>query len=229
MDDLKKFSAQIIGALKGADTNAGMGDAAVNDFARASFVSGLNNSAQGLGGMANQAAEAEKQAAEAARQAQMQKIKDKLDPNKYRAEKDREDGGYSFYDPDGNQIGIDRFSAVTGVDPATILAKSDNPFDLQYVNDYKNTREIVTAIQNGDSDKLNDYRAENQELGKMTPEDLMRELIRKYPHIYGNGQYKDSYRNNNNPLLRYNLGDSLGAAAPAAAPSSANNYGFPMP
>ena len=221
MDDLKKFSAQIIGALKGADTNAGMGDAAVNDFARASFVSGLNNSAQGLGGMANQAAEAEKQAAEAARQAQMQKIKDKLDPNKYRAVKDREDGGYSFYDPDGNRIGIDRFSSVTGLDPAKILSNSDNPFDLQYVNDYNNTRDLVTAIQNGDVDTINAFKAENKELGKMKPEDLMRELIRKYPHIYGNGQYKDSYKNNNSPLLRYNTGLSTGDAS-----GGSSNYGF---
>ena len=221
MDDLKKFSAQIVGALKGADTNAGTGDAAVNSFARSAFVDTLNNSGRGLGNIAGEVAEQEKQAAEAARQAQMQKIKDKLDPNKYRAEKDREDGGYSFYDPDGNQIGIDRFSAVTGIDPAKILSNSDNPFDLQYVNDYNNTRDLVTAIQNGDVDTINAFKAENKELGKMKPEDLMRELIRKYPHIYGNGQYKDSYKNNNNPLLRYNTGLSAGGSS-----GGSSNYGF---
>ena len=94
MDDLKKFSAQIVGALKGADVNAGSSDSAVNDFARSSFVGNLNQSAQGLGNIAGEVAQQEKAAAEASRQAAMQKIKDKLDPNKYRAEKDREDGGY---------------------------------------------------------------------------------------------------------------------------------------
>lgn len=221
MDDLKKFSAQIVGALNGADTNAGMSDPAVNAFARAAFVDTLGNNAKGIGTFANEVDQQEKQAAEAARQAQMQKIKDKLDPSKYRAEKDREDGGFSFYDPDGNQIGIDRFSAVTGVDPAKILAQSDNPFDLQYVNDYKNTKDLVTAIQNGDVDTINAFRAENKDLGKMKPEELMRELIRKYPHIYGNGQYKDSYRNNNNPLLRYNTGLSAGGSS-----GGSSNYGF---
>ena len=221
MDDLIKFSAQIVGALKGADTNAGMSDPAVNDFARSAFVGNLNNSAQGLGNIANEVAQQEKEAAEVARQAQMQKIKDKLDPSKYRAEKDREDGGFSFYDPDGNKIGIDRFSAVTGVDPATILKNSDNPFDLQYVNDYNNTRDLVTAIQNGDVDTINAFRAENAELGQMKPEDLMRELIRKYPHIYGNGKYQDSYKNNNNPLLRYNTGLSAGGSS-----GGSSNYGF---
>lgn len=222
MDDLKKFSAQMIGALKGADVNAGTGDAAVDSFAKASFTDVMNRNSAGLGNIANEVAAQEKEAAEAARQAQMQKIKDKLDPNKYRAEKDREDGGYSFYDPEGNQIGIDRFSAVTGLDPAKILANSDNPFDLQYVNDYQNTRDLVTAIQNGDVDTINAFKAENAELGKMKPEDLMRQLIKKYPHIYGNGQYKDSYVNNNNPLLRYNTGLSAGASGGGGS----NNYGF---
>jgi hypothetical protein len=56
----------------------------------------------------------------------------------------------------------------------------------------------------------------------MKPEDLMRELIRKYPHIYGNGQYADSYKNNNNPLLRYNTGIPTGGAASGGG----SNYGF---
>lgn len=224
MDDLKKFSAQIVGALQGADTNAGMSDPAVNAFARSAFVDTLNDKGKGLGALASEVDQQEKQAAEAARQAQMQKIKDKLDPSKYRAEKDREDGGFSFYDPDGNQIGIDRFSAVTGVDPAKILAQSDNPFDLQYVNDYTNTKKIVTAIQNGDVDTLNDFRAENKDLGRMKPEDLMRELIRKYPHIYGNGQYKDSYVNNNNPLLRYNTGMPTTSSSAGGTAGNTRNW-----
>lgn len=58
----------------------------------------------------------------------------------------------------------------------------------------------------------------------MKPEDLMRELIRKYPHIYGNGQYKDSYKNNNNPLLRYNTGLSAdGSSGEAITMDSTSN------
>ena len=221
MDDLKKFSAQIIGGLQGGNTNAGTGDAAVNAFAKSAFVNTLADKGNGLGALASQVGQEERAAAEASRQAAMQKIKDKMDPNKYRAEKDREDGGFSFYDPDGNQIGIDRFSAVTGQDPSQILKSSDNPFDLQYVNDYGNTRDLVTAIQNGDTDKINEYRANNKDIGSKKPEDLMRELIQKYPHIYGNGQYKDSYRNNNNPLLRHNAG-MLPTSGGSAGGSSGN-------
>lgn len=220
MDDLKKFSQQVLAGIKGGNTNAGTGDAAVNNFAAASFTDVLNKQGTGLGNLAGEVAQQEKEAAEAARRAQAQKIQDKLDPNKYQAKKDREDGGYSFYDPEGNAIDINRFSQVTGLNPSKILADSDNPFDRQYVNDYQNTRDLVTAIQNGDTDTINSYRAENAELGKMKPEDLMRELIRKYPHIYGNGQYGDSYKNNNNPLLRYNTGVGTGTS------TGGGNYGF---
>lgn len=222
MDDLKKFSAQMIAGLKGADTTAGTGNAIVDNFARSSFVDTISDQGRGLGNLASEVGAQEKEAAEAARRAEMQRIKDKMDPNKYQARKDREDGGYSFYDPEGNAIDINRYASATGANPAKILADSDNPFDRQYVNDYSNTRDLITAIQNGDSDTINAYKAENKNIGTMKPEDVMRELIRKYPHIYSNkSRYADSYRqSNNNPLLRYNLGGAPVGGGSASGGSS---------
>lgn len=219
-DELRKISQNAIAAINNPNTSAGTGDSVVNDFSRAAFQDVLNRGGQGIAPVANAAAAEEERAAEAARQAQIQALKDKLDPGNYKAAKDREDGGFSFYDPDGNQIGIDKYAAVTGVNPADILSESDNPFDLQYVNDYKNTRGLVEAVQNGDRDAIETYKSQNADVGKMTPEELMRQLIKKYPHIYGNGNYKDSYQNNNNPLLRMPTGTSGGGF------SSGNNYGF---
>lgn len=223
MDDLKKFSQSILAGITGGDTNAGTGNAVVDNFAKSAFVDVLNKQGTGLGNLAGEVDRQEREAADAARKAQMQKIQDKLDPNKYQARKDRPDGGYSFYDPDGNLIDIKRYSQVTGLNPAKILADSDNPFDRQYVNDYSNTRDLITAVQNGDTDTINSFKAENQNIGAMKPEDIMRELIRRYPHIYGGGKYADSYKNNNNPLLRYNLGGgAIGGA------SAGGNYGFDL-
>ena len=216
-DELRKISSQILSGIQGANTATQGVSQTVSDFARSANVDVLNRGFGGLGAVAQKAADEEEKAAEAARQAQMQAIQDKLNPAKYRAAKDREDGGYSFYDPDGNQIGIDRYAAVTGRNPAEILSDSDNPFDLQFVNDYKNTRQVIEAAQNGDTDTLDTFKASNGDVGKMTPEELMRQLIKKYPHIYGNGQYKDSYKSNNNPLIRYNLGGSLGGGSSSSS------------
>lgn len=221
MEDLKKLSQQVLAGIRGGDTNAGTGNAIVDNFARSAFVDVLNKgagSSNGIGNMASIVDQQQKEAAEAARKAQMQKIQDQLDPSKYQRVRSK-DGGFDFFDPEGKPIDIKRYAQVTGMNPSKILADSDNPFDRQYVNDYQNTRDLITAVQNGDTDTISTFKAENQDLGSMKPEDIMRELIRKYPHIYGGGNYNDSYKNNNSPLLRYNLG--MGG-------SSGSNYGFDL-
>ena len=221
-DELKKFSQAVLSGIQGGNTSAGTGNAIVDNFARSSFGDVLARPAAGVGNIAGEAADQEAKAAEAARQAKMQEIQDKLDPSKYRVAR-KEDGGFDFFDPAGNPIDVAKYAAVTGKTPAQILSQSDNPFDRQYVNDYNNTRDIVTAIQNGDSDTLNAFKAENSDIGKMTPEELMKQLIKKYPHIYGHGQYGDSYgQSNNKPLLRFNTGLSTSGGGAAGG----DNYGF---
>lgn len=225
MDDkaLRQFSQEVLNSIQHGDTNAGTSDAVVNNFTKSNFGDILGKPAAGVGTFANAVADRQAQEAEVARRAQIQKLQDKLDPNKYQKLR-KEDGGFDFLDPDGNPISVQKYSQVKGTNAAYELKDSENPFDLQYVNDYKNTRDLVTAIQNGDSDTIQAFRASNGDLGKMTPEQLMQELIRKYPHIYGNGGYGDSYRNNNNPLIRMNLG--LAPTGTGGSTDASNNYGF---
>ena len=107
-DEMRKLSANILSAVTNGDTSTPGADPVVSNFARAAYQDVLNRSGNGLGSMASATAAENEKAAEAARRAEIQAIQDKLNPANYRAAKDREDGGYSFYDPDGNQIGIEK-------------------------------------------------------------------------------------------------------------------------
>lgn len=217
-DELKKFSQTVLAATRGADTSAGVSNPIVNDFARSAFTDNLTSATNGIGGLASEAAAQEKAAADAARRAQIEKLQAMNDPSKYQKVR-KQDGGFDFLDPDGNKIDITRYAQVTGQRASSILSDSDNPFDQQYVNDYSNTKNLIDAINNGDTDTINGFKANNASIGAMKPEDLMRELIRKYPHIYGNGKYADSTRNANNPLLRY--ADQTGAIPGATSSGGA--------
>lgn len=221
-DELKKLSQATLAGIQGANTDAGTGDAIVNDFARSNFRDAIASSTN-VGAMAATTAAAEEERAKAARAAEAEKIRNKLDPSKYQRVR-KEDGGFDFLDGDGNRIDIKRYAEVTGLRPSDILKDSDNPLDQQYVNDYSNTKGVIDAIQQGDSDTLQGFLRENQSIDpNMKPEDLMRELIRKYPHIYGNGKYQDTFNNaSGKSLFKFNTG---GAAATGTGISS-SDYGY---
>lgn len=218
-DDLRKFSQNVLSGIQGANTSAGTGNPIVDNFTRSAFGDILTNAGAGMGNMASATAQREEQEAEAARRARVKELEDKMDPSKYSMYR-RDDGGFGFLDPQGNEIEISRYAEVTGQNPAQILRDSDNPFDRQFLNDYQNVGNLITAIQNGDQEVVQQFTRDNGEVGDMKPEDLMRELIRRYPHIYGNGNYWDSYKNNNNPLLRTPTGGSGMAAGGSSAGGS---------
>jgi len=199
-DELKKLAQAGLAGIQTGDTNAGTGNDIVNNFTRANFGDILAKQSSGIGTFASTVADQQAKEAEAARQAELQRLKEKLNPDNYKMVK-KEDGGFDFFDPDGNAIDVKKFADVNGTTPAKILANSDNPFDQQYVNDYNNTKDLITAIQNGDNETVAKFRASNEQIGTMKPEDIMRELIKKYPHIYGKGNYSSSYASNNAPLL----------------------------
>lgn len=230
-EELKKFSAAVLAGINSQNNDAGTGDAVVNNFARSAFNDINTRTATGVAPMASNVAAEQERQAEAARQARIReleerqkKLQEESDPGNYRLER-KEDGGFDFYDAAGNRIDVNQFARDTGTTPAAILSKSDNPFDQQYVNDYSNTKDLITAIQNGDQRRIQAYTANNEGIGSKRPEDLMRELIKKYPHIYNKGSIRDSYRSNGNPLIR--MPTSGGGAAMGGAPAGGgNNYGF---
>lgn len=111
------------------------------------------------------AATAEENAAKAANAAknqqlqdEAQKIKDSIDPNKVRMAPS-ENGGYEFFDGNGQKIDINKFSLIVGKRPDQILADSEDPKDQQFVRDYSTMRDIASAWVNNDQDTLAKYRA----------------------------------------------------------------------
>lgn len=225
-DDLKQFSGAALAFLNGANAGqpAATDNSAVNQYLQAGFGDIAAGASQGLGVAANEIAAQEKAAAERARQEQMQKLQDKMDPNKYQQIR-KDDGGFEFRDPDGNLIDVSQYSKITGKSRAEILSKSENPLDLQYLNDYSNMQGVIQAINDGDNAKLKTYLRDNKNIDPNSkPEDIMKELIKKYPHIYGNGSYSQTYQNNGNPLFR--APTTAGLSAGGGGGGISRNYGY---
>lgn len=212
-DKLKQLSSAVLAGIQGGDRNAGMQNGAVNQFVQGLFGDILAKPAEGVGQFAGVVADRQAQEAEQARQAQAKALQDKMDPSKYRMAR-KEDGGFDFFDPEGNPIDVTQYSKATGRSPAEILAKSENPFDIQYLNDYGNTRTMIDAIQTGDQETLQSLLANGNEIDpKSTAQDVMKELIKKYPHLYGGGDYGSSFaRSNNKPIFKI----SGGVSAPSS-------------
>lgn len=229
-EELKKFSAAVLAGINSQNNDAGTGDAVVNNFARSAFNDINTRTATGVAPMASNVAAEQERQAEAARQARIReleerqkKLQEESDPGNYRRVR-KEDGGFDFYDAAGNRIDIAQFARDTGSTPAALLKESDNPFDRQYVNDYSNAKGLIDAIQTGNTEARDAYRANGNDIGGMTPEDLMRQLIKKYPHIYGRGSIRDSYRSNGNPLFRLSGASPLPSGGSSSGAASTDGW-----
>jgi hypothetical protein len=192
MEDLKKFSQAV---LNGANIQ---GPASyipeVTKYLTAEARQGVSEAAgKGLAGVSEQKASEEKEAAEAARRAKIEQLKDQMDPSKYQKVR-KGDGGFEFRDPNGNPIDIDTFARRTGLRRVDVLKDSENALDQQYVNDWNNANDLAQAMYNGDKDTVSAFVGQNPDLRGRKPEDFMRELARKYPHMYGLGKYEDTLR-----------------------------------
>lgn len=198
MDDLKKLTQQFVQAAQIAGPSSYIPE--VQAFAQAgSMEDALKRGLQGGSTLAGQKAKEADEADEAARKAAAQKIADKMNPNNFRKER-KADGGFAFFDPDGNEISINDYAQVTGQRRIDILSDSENPIDQEYINDYSNMNELAQALYNGDEATIKSFRDANPELANRKPQDLMSELIRKYPHLYGRGgsggnAYQQTLRN----------------------------------
>lgn len=71
--------------------------------------------------------------------------------------------GYAFLDGDGNRIGINQFSLLTGQRPDQILKDSPNPKDQKFVQDYTTMTTFTNAWVNGDQETLAKMRAADPE------------------------------------------------------------------
>lgn len=102
----------------------------------------------------------------------------------------RSDGGYAFIDPSGKEITADQYAAATGKTPADVLAKSQNPVDLQYLQDFNNLQTLGKAISTGDQATIKAYNAKQPALKGMNYDQLVSHFKQAYPTVYGGGGFQ---------------------------------------
>ena len=185
MDDLKKIAQQFAAAANVAGPSSYIPE--VQAFAQAGSMEDiLKRGLSGSASLAGQKAKEADEADEAARRAAEARLKERMNPANFRKER-KADGGFAFFDPDGKEISINDYASVTGQRRAEILSDSENPVDQEYINDYNNMNELAQAFYNNDQATIKSFTDANPELAGRKPADLMSELIRKYPHMYGRG------------------------------------------
>lgn len=221
MDELKRVTQQFAQAANMAGPTSYIPE--VTGYSRADSMKGaLSQGLAGGGSLAGQRSQEADAADSAARSAAMQRLQDKLDPSKYRTVR-KDDGGFDFLDPEGNKIDISTYAKVTGQRLVDILKDSENPIDQAYINDWSNMNTLAQAMYNNDGETVTSFIEQNKNLKGMKPQDLMMELVRKYPHLYRAGTYSNTLANRERNAFSYNpnfITTNTGTTAGAATGSS---------
>ena len=186
MDDLKKLTQQFVQAANVSAPATSAGPELQNYFKAAFMEPNIKQGINAGAGLSGQRAKEADAADEMARKAKIAELQDQADPSKYQKVR-KTDGGFQFLDPTGKEIDINTFAQRTGQRRAEILKDSENPIDQEYINDWNNMNELAQAFYNNDTATIQAYQSANPGLANRKPADLMSELIRKYPHIYGRG------------------------------------------
>lgn len=155
---------------------------------------------------ANEQAKRDEEASREAFRKKQQQLADMLDPGKYEKRR-KDDGGFAFFDPTGKEIDIDTYAKRTGLRRVDILSDSENPVDLQFIDDYTMMNELNQAAWRNDAATLSEFKSMYPSLfsdkGKApTIEELNKRMLEKYPHMFGRGQYEISRRNLGSPIFR---------------------------
>lgn len=128
-------------------------------------------------------AQAEQAQRKASLEAESQRLKDMTDPNKYQL-RQKEDGGYDFFDPEGNQIDVATYTQRTGQRAADVLKDSQNPIDIQYVEDFNNLQGFFTALVNKDTKSIEAYKKQQPNLSKYEGAGGMDKLTQDFKKYY---------------------------------------------
>lgn len=107
----------------------------------------------------------------------------------------RDDGGFGFYDGEGNEISAADYAYALGKKPSEVLSDSENPIDHGYLQDYKNLQDYIEAKLNSKSNTKAANRAKaiekqirsttNINVSKMKPDEIIAMFKKAYPTIYG--------------------------------------------
>lgn len=221
--DIKTLANAALEAIRGGNTNAGSSIDSVNKYAASKFGNILADSTGGIGA----AASAQDAAEKAATSLQLQRLKDQQDPSKWQKIR-KADGGFDYLDPAGNKVSVSQFAQATGQTRAQALDGSENPLDQQFLNDYNNLQDLTTDINNNDTTKIATFLENHQNIDPNTkPQDLMKELVKKYPHIFGTGTYQQSLENLNKPLFQAGqIGGVGGSSSSGSTGISSTDYGY---
>lgn len=110
----------------------------------------------------------------------------------------RPDGGFGFYDPNGNEISAAEYASATGKSPTDVLRNSTNPIDLGYQKDFKDLQQYINLKLQSSQDKAAQQKAQAIEqdvqksyginIAKLTPNQLIQQFQSAYPTVYGSNQ-----------------------------------------
>lgn len=192
MDNLGKFRTAILQGARPKSSIPELSRAMESAFALPGSEAGARAIAGGSAAIAAEqeaAAEAARRAREAEIQDQIRKEQDKVDPSKYYSLRN-DQGGYDFFDPEGKKINVHDYAMITGQRVDQILADSENPLDIQFVEDYGTMRKIMNAYANRDVEALNQLKQADPELYQNiqnagSPAELSRRFMDYYPDYFG--------------------------------------------
>lgn len=199
-ENMRKFAAAIRQAavpvdLGGSPNGSTQDIVNLQNLAQGQFKAAAGDvAAAAAGADANIIAENEKRAEEAARQKRMSDIKDRLDqikeendPKNYQ-QVPNDHGGYDFYNGKGEKIDVKEYAQATKKRVSDLLKDSEDPADREFVDNYKQLKELGDAMINGDSKKLKsmydaDPRLQDKLKGK-TYNDVVMGFKRAYPQFF---------------------------------------------
>lgn len=218
--DIRQFSDAVIKGVTGGGPSSAFGLESYfnNPIQRQGQIQAGNN----LSRAARLKADNEEKQRKAAAEQQRAKAEFFSDPRNYQKLR-KDDGGFAFFDPEGKEIDIDTYAKKTGMRRVDILKDSENPIDQQYISDWSKMNELSQAMYSGDRATISAVEQKYPQMfaGGITPESMMRELVKRYPHIYGVGSYEETWRNRGKPVFQLDVADPLGLNQLGSASSQA--------
>lgn len=158
--------------------------------AYASSFDRLGRQTQQAGDEFNTGVQTEAQAAQRKSdlEARAQRLQDMTDPNKYQKIK-KDDGGFDFIDPQGQQVDIATLAQRTGTKAIDWIKDSENPIDVQYLNDYSNLQDFMNAVLSKDKKKRDSFISTDKNLQRYTQgrggiDRLLRDFKMSYQRYY---------------------------------------------
>lgn len=134
-------------------------------------------------------------AASAAKQAAADKLKGMTDPSTFK-QVQKPDGGYAFYDGNGNEISASQYASAKNLSPADVLKNSQNPIDKAFIQDYNQLQKYITDKNNSKNDPKARSAAQAVEtqvrknygidLHQQNPLEVINAFQQAYPTFFGN-------------------------------------------